>query len=164
MMASERVLGILRTSLGELPGKETRGATWHAFDFEPADGGAYNFRIASCGDDQLEIRAYPHPNPEGADLFWHMVISRNEYSSSDEFLRATCNSVTEVLTSPTRIIQRKRLLGWQFRCEAFTSGMWSKVYAISTWDTCCHPPKIAGREATFTAQPLLKARRGELSV
>ena len=164
MMVSKKVLAILKARFADLPGQETHGDGWHAFDFAAPDGSAYSFRLGSSTDSQAELRAYPHPHADGVDLFWHMVMFRESYPTDGRFVEAAADMVANVLTRPTRIIQRKALLGWRFRCELYAGGQWSRLHEFVTWDRCCHPPSIVGREAIYTSKPVVKGSSDEQSV
>jgi hypothetical protein len=121
-----------------------------------AKGGEYGFVLYEYKDSAERQVAARRLGASDEEYFWYAAL---EYGEAHVITEQYRELVTLVLTRPTRIIQRKGLVFWHFRCEALTDGKWKRVSGNSVLKGAGKVPMIAGRRQVY-ASPALAAASG----
>ena len=91
--------------------------------------------------------------------FWYRPFDDAEFgNSADRLDKAFIETVEELVTSETRIIQKRGLLTHSFMCDYKSPSAWKRVYSHSALRLGgFEPPPIAGRQHIYHS-PALVAR------
>jgi hypothetical protein len=112
-------------------------------------------------DGEPQIIARPiqwQPKSARKIAFWSMPFERGGFASGDEMCQAFLRALDIILAHRTRVIQRRGILAYSFRCEYEVDGKWEHLASVA-WSRFAGVGFVAGaeRETVFAAEPLAGA-------
>lgn len=149
-------LSKMLVKLGGILTEDSSDAEFQRFEFPiPADAD-YRFVVFVYSDGEAQICA----NRVGSDLheyFWHMPKELPDYPSVADLHAELLEHLSDLLTHPTRIIQRTRWLSVSLDCEIEKGNSWLPVYGHSVFrGGNIAIPMIDGRQKTYLSPAVLK--------
>jgi hypothetical protein len=123
-------------------------------DLPTAPGAEYFFTLWFGESGDREISAKLTPGRNERQYFWYRPFELAEFRNNAEKLETKfCDELEILLTHEARVIQRKGLLFWGFRCEYHEGGEWKRVYGhlALRW---FKPPQIRGKRRVYSSAPV----------
>ena len=166
-MIDDTTVALLNRLLGGrspvIPPVESRGDSQKNFirlDLPAAASAQYSFRLWFYEDRDREISAQPLQQNGDHDYFWYRAFELAEFGGSEgDLVKEFCRQLQVLLTHETRIVQRKGLLFWHFRCEYLRGEKWETVSSQSTLRLGNFKPRpINGKQHVYQSGPLADGR------
>jgi hypothetical protein len=149
-------ISLLRTLDSDLDVRVEQHESFCAIHLPAAPGADYRFILYVHDDGEPQVGAtLIDGDPEA--YFWHWPFEDPDYSSHSEREQAFLTAVQELVTSPTRIRQKRGLLNTTFRCEVHRASGWSRAgpfIAGLRWGT--KPPPTRARVVDYEAPALIE--------
>lgn len=89
-------------------------------------------------------------------FFWHMPFESYGYETPMDLIKAAQNAMITLLTKTTRIVQKKKLLLWNFVCEYTNDNTtWETLYAMGylRLNPQYKVPNIKTKKKIYIGQP-----------
>lgn len=116
-------------------------------ELPPAPDADYRFTLY-LGEPQIHAALVSAPTRR----FWYWPFAEHDYEDIADQESHFLECVGLLLRHPTRIVQRRTLLGAIFRCEAETNASVEPIGgSLSVW---FRVPRIAGRTHTYRSSPV----------
>jgi hypothetical protein len=131
-----------------------------SIDLPVADGADYYFQLVFSPE--LQVHAKLLNNTTAKMYFWYMPFEDAAFKYSVEKQDAAfLETVENLLTNQTRIVQKKGWLFWHFRCEYELGGAWKNLGGTSCLRfSNFSVPGITGRRQIYRSLPIAKQLSG----
>ena len=137
----ELVMDLLRSLDPSLDIRLDESETLCSIHLPPAGRADYRFVLYFHRDGEPQVAAIVvDGDPEA--YFWYWPFEEPDFSSAAERQREFLRAVRQLLTSRTRIRQKRGWLNTHFRCEVESDGTWSRV-----------GPLMSGLKGSFVPPP-----------
>lgn len=125
--------------------------------FPTAAGSDYQF-AASITNDLIDLQvAAKLLDPvlaSSTDYFWYSPNERYGFASFEEHFDCFMEELLAVISHPTRIVQRKGIVSWNFCCEYLEGGVWKQIHgATAVRFRAFKVPPVTGKQRLFSAEP-----------
>jgi hypothetical protein len=150
-----RAISLLRQLDPKLDVRLEQRESFCAIHLPAAPQGEYRFVLYVYDDGEPQLSATLVDGDPNA-YFWYWPFEEPDYDTRTERERAFLSAVKELVTSRTRIRQKRGLLSTHFRCEVQRGSDWSQAgpfMAGSRWGF--RPPPITGKLAYYESPALI---------
>ncbi len=151
-----RAISLLRALDPDLDVRLEQQETFCAIHLPAAPHGEYRFSLYVHDDGEPQVCAtLVDGDPEA--YFWSWPFEEPDYDNQSDREKAFLSAIQELVTSPTRIRQKRGLLNTHFRCEVQRASAWSRAgpfMAGLRWGT--KPPPIMGKVVYYKSPTLIE--------